>query len=148
MVDEVQALFIDKWMAHLKSQADGARAAMGREVTHIALIHGSPLAGATNGPHLPRMVAAGVEFIPLEEAMRDPFNAVVPPLTERRFRNFTQKWCEVTDTPMDDMPPRMLSELGSVLPIPGMDAAAIFEKRFLELGGGVGGKPVVSDFLE
>jgi hypothetical protein len=49
---------------------------------------------------------------------------------------------------MEDMPPRMLSELGSVLPIPGMDAAAIFEKCFLELGGGVDGKPVVSDFLE
>jgi hypothetical protein len=69
-------------------------------------------------------------------------------LTERRFRNFTQKWCEVTDTPIDDMPPRMLSELGSVLPIPGMDAATLFEKCFLELGAGVDGTPVASDFLE
>lgn len=69
-------------------------------------------------------------------------------MTERRFRNFRQKWCEVTDTPMEDMPPRMLSELGSVLPIPGMDAAAVFEKCFRELGSGVDGKPVFSDFLE
>jgi hypothetical protein len=29
-----------------------------------------------------------------------------------------------------------------------MGAAAVFEKCFLELGGGVDGKPVVSDFLE
>ena len=43
---------------------------------------------------------------------------------------------------MEDMPPRMLSELGSVLPIPGMDAAAVFEKCFRELGSGVDGKPV------
>ena len=148
VIDEVEELFIDKWMAQLKSQADGARAAMGRDVTHIALIHGSPLGGATMDRICQRMLAAGVEFVPLEEAMRDPFNAVVPPLTERRFRNFTQKWCEVTESPMEDMPPRMLSELGSVLPIPGMDAAAIFDKCFLELGGGVDGKPVVSDFLE
>jgi len=49
---------------------------------------------------------------------------------------------------MEDMPPRMLSELGSVLPIPGMDAAAVFEKCFRELGSGVDGKPVFSDFLE
>jgi hypothetical protein len=148
VVDEVEALFIDKWTAQLKSQADGARAAMGREVTHIALIHGSPLGGATMDRICQRMLAAGVEFVPLEEAMRDPFNAVFPPLTERRFRNFTQKWCEVTHTSMEDMPPAVLSELRSILPVPGMEAATQFEKIFWELGRGFDGKPVASDFLE
>jgi len=145
---EIEANFVDKWMAQLKSQADGARAAMGREVTHIGLIHGSPLAGATMDRICQRMLAAGVEFVPLDEAMRDPFNSIVPPLTERRFRNFTQKWCEATDTPMKDMPPGMLSELESVLPVPGMDAPSVFKECFRELGSGVDGKPVMSDFLE
>lgn len=148
VVDEVEALFIDKWMAQFKSQADAARAAMGREVAHVALIHGTPLGGATMDRICQRMRAAGVEFVPLEEAMRDPFNAVVPPLTERRFRNFTQKWCTVTNTPLEDMPPQMLAELRSILPVPGMDEATIFEKIFIELGAGVDGNPVVSDFLE
>jgi hypothetical protein len=69
-------------------------------------------------------------------------------LIERRFRNFTQKWCEVTSTPVEDMPPRMLSTLESILPMPGMDVATVFEKCFIELGAGVDGKPVLSDFLE
>jgi peptidoglycan/xylan/chitin deacetylase (PgdA/CDA1 family) len=148
VADEVEALFVDKWMAQLKSQADAARAAMGRDVTHVALIHGVPLAGATMDRVCQRMRAEGVEFVSLEEAMRDPFNSIVPPLTERRFRNATQKWCAVTGTPLDDMPPRMLSELRHILPIPGMDEAAAFEMCFKELGAGVDGKPVVSDFLE
>jgi peptidoglycan/xylan/chitin deacetylase (PgdA/CDA1 family) len=146
--DEIEALFLDKWMAQLQSQAAAARAAMGRDVTHVALIHGTPLAGATMDRICQRMLSAGVEFVSLEEAMRDPFNAIVPPLTERRFRNATQKWCEVTRTPIEDMPPRMLSELGSVLPMAGMDEASVFQKIFVELGAGVGGTPVISDFLE
>ena len=148
VVAEVETLFVDKWMSQLKSQADAARAAMGRDVTHVALIHGVPLAGATMDRICQRMRAAGVEFVPLEEAMRDPFNAIAPPLIERRFRNFTQKWCEVTSTPVEDMPPRMLSTLESILPMPGMDVATVFEKCFIELGAGVDGKPVLSDFLE
>jgi peptidoglycan/xylan/chitin deacetylase (PgdA/CDA1 family) len=148
VVNEVESLFIDEWMAQLKSQADAARAAMGRDVTHVALIHGTPIGGATMDRICQRMLASGVEFVSLEEAMRDPFNAIVPPLTERRFRNFTQKWCAVTNTPLEDMPPQMLSDLGAVLPIPGMDAATLFERIFIELGAGVDGKPVISDFLE
>lgn len=148
VLDEIERLFIDQWMAQLQSQAEGARAAMGRDVTHIALIHGSPLGGATMDRICQRMLEAGVEFVPLEEALRDPFNAIAPPLTERRFRNFTQKWCEVTNTPMVDMPPKMLSELGAVLPTAGMDDASVFSKCFLELGSGVDGRPVISDFLE
>ena len=70
--------------------------------------------------------------------MRDPFN----------FRNFTQKWCEITGTPLDDMPPKMLSELTSILPMPGQDEATLFAKIFLELSAGVDGKPISSDFLE
>jgi peptidoglycan/xylan/chitin deacetylase (PgdA/CDA1 family) len=148
VVEEVETLFVDKWMAQFRSQADAARAAMGRDVTHVALIHGVPLAGATMDRICQRMRTAGVEFVSLEEAMRDPFNAIVPPLTERRFRNVTQKWCEVTGTPIDDMPPRMLAELPAILPMPGMDVATVFERCFIELGAGVEGKPVISDFLE
>jgi len=101
---------------------------MGRDVAHVALIHGTPLGGATMDRICQRMRAAGVEFVPLEEATRDPFNAIVPPLTERRFRNFTQKWCTDTNTPLEDMPPQMLAELRSILPAPGMDEATIFER--------------------
>jgi peptidoglycan/xylan/chitin deacetylase (PgdA/CDA1 family) len=148
VVDEVERLFIDQWMDQLKRQADGARAAMGRDVTHIALIHGVPLAGATMDRICRRMVEAGVEFVSLEEAMRDPFNAIAPPLTERRFRNATQKWCAVTGTPLDEVPPRSVAELGSILPVPGMDLVTAFDKCFAELANGVGGKPVLADFLE
>jgi Polysaccharide deacetylase len=148
VVNEIETLFIDKWMAQLKAQADAARAAMGREMTHIALIHGTPLGGATMERICQRMLANGVEFVSLEEAMRDPFNAIVPPVTERHFRNFTQKWCAVTRTPLEDMPPRMLPELMSILPIPGRDDSTMFGKIFVELGAGVGAKPVLSDFLE
>ncbi len=95
-----------------------------------------------------RMLAAGVEFVSLEEAMRDPFNAIVPPLTERHFRNFTQKWCKVAGTSLEDMPPKMLSQLTSILPVPGQDEATLFAKIFLELSAGVDGKPTPSDFLE
>jgi hypothetical protein len=146
VINEVETLFIDRWMAQLKAHA--ARTAMGREVTHIALIHGTPLGAATMDHICQRMLENGVEFVSLEEAMRDPFNAIVPPLTDRHFRNFTQKWCAVTGTPLEDMPPRMLSELTSILPIPGMDGATMFDRIFVELGADVGGNPVLSDFLE
>ncbi|MDP8999541.1 MAG: polysaccharide deacetylase family protein [Myxococcota bacterium] len=148
VVDEVETLFVDEWMAQLKSQAEAARDAMGRDVTHVALVHGVPLAGATMGRICQRMREAGVEFVPLEEAMRDPFNAIAPPLIERRFRNFTQKWCAVTGTPVDNVPPRRLAQLESILPMPGMDPATVFKTCFTELGAGVGGTPVLSDFLE
>jgi peptidoglycan/xylan/chitin deacetylase (PgdA/CDA1 family) len=148
VAEEVEALFVETWMTQLKSQADAARVAMGREVPHIALVHGVPLAGATMGRICGRMRDAGVEFVTLDEAMQDPFNAIHPPLTERRFRNFTQKWCEVTNTPLADMPPRVLSQLESILPMPGRDVATVFEKCFDELGAGVGGKPIIADFLE
>jgi hypothetical protein len=148
VVEEVETLFVNEWMAPLTSQAEAARDAMGRDVTHVALVHGIPLADATMGRVCQRMGEAGVEFVSLEEAMRDPCNAIAPPLSERRFRNLTQKWCAVTGTPLDNMPPPMLARLESILPTPGMDAATVFESCFTELGAGVGGEPVLSDFLE
>src|SRR5262249_25683395 len=131
---ELESAFVEAWMAQLKSQADAARAAMGREVTHIALIHGVPLAGATIDRLCQRMRASGVEFVPLEEAMRDPFNAIAPPLTERRFRNATQKWCAITGTPLEAPP---VAQLESVLPVAGMELASVFGRCFAELSAGI-----------
>lgn len=148
VANEIETLFVDKWMTQFENQANAARAAMKRDVTHIALIHGSPLSGATMDRVCQRMRMAGVEFVSLEEAMRDPFNAIAPPLTIRHFRNQTEKWCQVTKTTVEDMPPAMLGELDTVLPIPDMDVPAMFDNIFAELGAGVGGKPVLSDFLE
>lgn len=148
VVAEVETLFVDMWIAQLRTQADAARAAMGRDPIHIALIHGTPIGGATMDRVCQRMLTEGVEFVSLDEAMRDPFNAIPPPINERRFRNATQKWCTVTGTPLLDMPPAELSALSSILPVPGLDEATLFGNIFAELGAGVGGEPVIEDFLE
>lgn len=148
VVAEIEDLFVETWMAQLEGQAAAARSAMGRDVTHIALVHGVPLAGATMDRICRRMIARGVTFVSLEEAMRDPFNAIAPPVCERRFRNTTQKWCAVTGTEVPSIPPQLLAELATILPIPGMDVASGFEACFAALAAGVEGKPVVSDFLE
>jgi peptidoglycan/xylan/chitin deacetylase (PgdA/CDA1 family) len=148
VASRIESQFVESWMAQLESQAEGARAAMGREVTHIALVHGVPLAATTMARILGRMRDAGVSFVSLDEAMRDPFNAVAPPSIERRFRNVTQKWCALAGVKLDDMPPAELGALDAILPVPGMDVASAFTRCFAELARDVDGVPVIADFLE
>ena len=95
-----------------------------------------------------RMLANGVEFVSLEEAMRDPFNAIAPPVIERRFRNVTQKWCGITGTSLETVTPRMMDDLASILPMPGLDVITVFDNCFRALASGMDAQPRVSDFLE
>ena len=142
----VEDMFVDSVIDQVRDQADGARAALGRDPIHIALLHGTPIGAVTMDRVLGRLRASGVEFVSLETAMRDPANLIVPPLTTRFFRSFTQKWAQVAGVTMHDTPPKILEELKTISPMPGFDEATLFENAFDELAKTVDGTANAEDF--
>ncbi len=68
----VQAAFVDDALAQMRWAAQAAQAMFGRPIKHILLLHIRSLAAATLPSLLDAFVAAGVRFVPIEEALADP----------------------------------------------------------------------------
>lgn len=118
--------FVDTAVTALKDQAAAAREVFGRDPVHIALIHGTPIAGDFYADVLAAYRDHGVEFVTLEEAMTDPANHVAPPTVNRFFRNSTQKWSEYAGVEVANTPPQVLHEVNALCPVEGLDDAAVF----------------------
>ena len=71
-VRAVQEGFIRDALAQLHWADNAAQAVFGRPIKHILLLHIRSLAAATLDPLLDAFVAAGVRFVPIEEALADP----------------------------------------------------------------------------
>lgn len=118
--------FVDTAVSALQNQATAARAVFGRDPIHIALIHGTPVAGDFYADVLAAYQEHGVTFVTLEEAMADPANHVAPPIVTRYFRNSTQKWAEYADIEVANTPPQVLHQVSALCPIDGLDDNSVF----------------------
>lgn len=127
---QVRRLFVDTAERQLRVQAAAARAMFGRDPAHIWLIHGTPLAADCLDEILDRFQAAGVIFIPLEEAMADPFNREPVPIVTPRFLNQVQKWAALKGVAIEDCPPAVFEEIDRISPMPGHSTPEVMGRVF------------------
>ena len=130
--------FVDTALHELRLHAANARAVYGRDPAHIWLIHGTPLGGDCLDEILDRFEAAGVQFVPLAEAMADPMNALVPPRVSPEFIHQVEKWALVHGVPVDDRPPTILEEIERLNPAPGESAAEIRARQLASVAERLG----------
>ena len=120
----LRARYVETAVEQLRVQAAAARTIFGRDPAHIWLIHGTAIAADCVDEILAKFQALGVEFITLEEAMRDPMNREQPVLTPL-FRNQVQKWAMQRNMPIENCPPAILEELDNITPVAGMSGDEI-----------------------
>jgi len=87
----------------------------------------------------------GVEFITLEEAMRDAANLIVVPAANPHFRNLTQRWAEVLGNEIEGTPPAVLEQLDNIAPLEGWDSLTLFNRALDGMARGTGAHPVLQD---
>lgn len=143
----LQDAFVDTAVSQLRNQVAAARASLGRDPVHIALVHGTAIAGDTYDRVLAAYGELGVEFVTLEEAMRDPANLIPPPVTTRMFRNFTQKWAEHAGVDIPDTPaPAILEKVSATSPIEGMSDAEVLGPAILQMAAALGAEASLDEF--
>jgi len=111
--------YIESAVHELRLHAANARAVFGRDPIHIWLIHGTPIAGDCLAEILDRFEAANVMFVPLNEALADPMNAMIPPRISPEFIHQVEKWALVRGIPVDDRAPAFLDEAEKLHLAPG-----------------------------
>jgi peptidoglycan/xylan/chitin deacetylase (PgdA/CDA1 family) len=137
--------FVETAVSCLRSQVAASERNLGRCPIHISLIHNSAIAADTYDRVLEAYAEAGVEFVTLEEAMRDPANLIVAPGANPHFRNLTQRWAEVLGVEVEGTPPRVLNELDAIAPIDGWDSESLFNKALAGMARATGARPVLAD---
>lgn len=138
-------LFVETAIDQFIRQVTASYQILGRQQIHIGLLHGTAVTGDAADRVLAGLKGLGVEFVTLEEAMADPANSIPPATITPMFRNFTQKWAEIENVPLEGVPPReAIAEVRELLPIEGMDEATIFGDMFGQMAAGLDG--CVPDF--
>jgi peptidoglycan/xylan/chitin deacetylase (PgdA/CDA1 family) len=137
--------FVETAISCLRSQVAASERTLGRCPAHISLIHNSAIAADTYDRVLEAYADAGVEFVTLEEAMRDSANLIVAPGANPHFRNLTQRWAEVLGVEIEGCPPSVLAELDAIAPIEGWDSETVFRKALAGMARGTGADPVLGD---
>jgi peptidoglycan/xylan/chitin deacetylase (PgdA/CDA1 family) len=120
--------YIESAVRELRVHAANARAVFGRDPVHIWLIHGTPLGGDCLSEILERFEEAGVDFVSLETAMKDPMNAMEPPRISPEFLHQVEKWALFYGVPVDDRHPHIIDEIEKLNPAPGESSADIWKK--------------------
>ncbi|TCP42615.1 peptidoglycan/xylan/chitin deacetylase (PgdA/CDA1 family) [Tamaricihabitans halophyticus] len=143
----VQDKIVEAAVAQLRSQTAIARKVHGRDPVHIGLMHGTAAMADTAERIIEAYMALGVEFVTLEEAMRDPANAIHPPITTKMFRNTTQKWAEFAGVETEGTPPReLLAEVRAVSPVEGMSEEEILGTIMFNTVQPFGAQPTFDEF--
>jgi peptidoglycan/xylan/chitin deacetylase (PgdA/CDA1 family) len=138
--------FVETSVSCLRNQvAASERNNLGRRPIHISLVHNSAIAADAYDRVLEAYAEAGVEFVTLEEAMRDPANLIVAPGANPHFRNLTQRWAAILGVEVEATPPSVLNELDAIAPIEGWDSESLFSKALAGMARGTGAKPVLAD---
>jgi peptidoglycan/xylan/chitin deacetylase (PgdA/CDA1 family) len=137
--------FVETAVSCLRHQVAASERNLGRCPAHISLIHNSAIAADTYDRVLGAYAEAGVEFVTLEEAMRDPANLIVAPGANPHFRNLTQRWAEVLGVEVEATPPSVLGKLDAIAPIEGWDSETMFQKALDGMARATGANPVLAD---
>jgi peptidoglycan/xylan/chitin deacetylase (PgdA/CDA1 family) len=144
-VEWLRERFVETAVSCLRHQVAASERNLGRCPVHISLIHNSAIAADTYDRILEAYAEAGVEFVTLEEAMRDPANLIVAPGANPHFRNLTQRWAEVLGVEVEATPPSVLDQLDAIAPIEGWDSGTMFSKALAGMARGTGANPVLTD---
>jgi peptidoglycan/xylan/chitin deacetylase (PgdA/CDA1 family) len=136
----MRSAYVECALHELRLHCASARAVFGRDPVHIWLIHGTPIASDCLGQILDQFAAAGVEFVPLDEALSDPMNAAVPPRISPEFIHQVEKWAIARGVPVDDRPPAILAEIEKMHLAPGEGSPDIFHRMTGILGERLGAK--------
>lgn len=137
--------FVETAVSCLRNQVAASEKNLGRCPIHISLIHNSAIAADAYDRVLEAYAEAGVEFVTLEEAMRDAANLIVAPGANAHFRNLTQRWAEVLGVKIEETPPGVLNQLDAIAPIEGWDAETLFTRALAGMARGTGAHPVLAD---
>jgi peptidoglycan/xylan/chitin deacetylase (PgdA/CDA1 family) len=102
--------YVDAAVRQLHASAETARRLVGVEVPHIWLIHGTPIAQDTLSDILQRFGDEGVHFIGLDEAMKNPINRAMSPITPL-FRNHLQRLAAAVGDAVPETPTEVMGQV-------------------------------------
>lgn len=139
-LDRLKALFVQTALDQMRHQSAAARAMFGCDPIYIWLIHATPLAAECLERILEGFLALDVEFVTLEEAMKDSFNLQPVPLITPRFLNHVQKWAAVHSMPIEDCPPSVLQQIERIHPMPGFASPEMLARVFKAVAEEAGGQ--------
>lgn len=123
---QVRDMHVATAVEMLHKHADTARALFGADAPLIWLVHGTTIARDTLPAILEAFLEEGVEFVPLDEAMRHPVNYAMPPAVES-FSNHLQRFAIAAGLPKPELEYERLGEIIHLAPMPGSDTMAVYE---------------------
>lgn len=135
----IRDAYVQTAINQLRHHARLARRHAGRVPPLIFLIHATPLAQDCAQRLFERLLALGVEFIHLDEAMMDPFNHDDPGVVTNHFYNHAQKWAAQKGHLLEDCPPGVLSPLEQLHPASGPTTGEIMTGVFRAISDAAGG---------
>lgn len=130
--------YVEAAVAQLREAATAARLVFGRDIPHIWLIHGTPIAMDTLDDILSAFKRLGVRFVSLDHAMKDVAHRAMPHVSPK-FVNQLQRFCLGQGISIDKMCPSMLQAVLQASPREGMDSIAMYEgllRALCERAGG------------
>lgn len=131
--------YVEAAVAQLREAAKAARLVFGRDIPHIWLIHGTPIAMDTLDDILTAFKRLGVRFVSLDHAMKDVAHRAMPQVSPK-FVNQLQRFCLGQGISIDKMIPSMLHAVLQASPREGMDSIALYENLLRGLCERAGGK--------
>jgi peptidoglycan/xylan/chitin deacetylase (PgdA/CDA1 family) len=118
--------FIDAALFQLRSHAKSAREMFGRDLPYIWLIHATPIAADLLDDLLTALKDAGVRFVTLEDAMRDPIHKAMPRVS-RKFKNHLQRYALMLGVEMEEVPQEKFGSILNAAPMPGVESMEIYD---------------------
>lgn len=121
-MEVLRSAYVDSAVRELRVHAANARAVEGRDTAHLWLIHGTSIAADCLERILERFSQAGTQFVSLDEAMEDSFNAMVPPRVSPEFIFQIERWALAKGVPVNDLHPKVLDLIEQMHPADGESA--------------------------
>ncbi|MGA2549553.1 MAG: polysaccharide deacetylase family protein [Burkholderiaceae bacterium] len=122
----LQKSFVDAALFQLHNHAQAARQMFGRDLPYIWLIHATPIAADMLDTLINAFKDAGVRFVSLEDAMRDPVHKAMP-RASKKFRNHLQRYALMQGVEMQEVPQEVFSSILNAAPMPGIDSIEIYD---------------------
>ncbi|CNG64120.1 Polysaccharide deacetylase [Mycobacterium tuberculosis] len=128
---QVRDMHVATAVEMLYKHAGTARALFSADAPLIWLVHGTTIARDTLPAIFEAFLERGVEFVPLDEAMRHPVNFGMPPCIES-FSNHLQRFALAAGLPKPELEFERLGEILDLAPMPGSDTLATYEEAMLK----------------
>jgi hypothetical protein len=118
--------FVEAALFQLQNHARAAKQMFGRDLPYIWLIHATPIAADMLDEVITTFKDAGVRFVSLEDAMRDPIHKAMP-RASRKFRNHLQRYALMQGVEMQEVPQEAFASILNAAPMPGVESIPIYD---------------------